>query len=194
MSPEESCLAAPAIGTVIAAVALYAAAVGVDGVEIVVCLEQDSTVAQDVGGHAVAGSVGELQGRAAIRRDGEELKTGRRPAGVDNAIPGQVEGRDGVFLAGNDAVRGAAGDGDLPDLPPVAWLLFGREENVLAVKGDGGIGGGGEGRRDGALAAACHQLERGTGGKALAAIESGGGIVAGGFCIDVRDGHHCLGA
>ena len=191
MSPEESCLA-PAIGTVIAAVALYAAAVGVDGVEIVVCLEQDSTVAEDVGGYSVAGSVGELQRRAAIRRDGEELKTGWRAAGVDNAIRGQIEGRDGVFLAGNDAAWGAAGDGDLPDLPPVARLLFGGEENVLAVKGDGGIGGGGEGRRDGALAAGCHQLERGTGRKALAGTESGGGIVAGGFRIDVGDGYRCL--
>ena len=76
----------------------------------------------------------------------------------------------------------------------VARLLFGGEENVLAVKGDGGIGGGREGRRDGALAAGCHQLERGAGGKALAAIEHGGGIVAGGFCIDVGDGYHCLGA
>ena len=84
--------------------------------------------------------------------------------------------------------------GHLPDLPPVARLLFGGEENALAVKGDGGIGGGGEGRREGALAAGCHQLERGSGGKALAGIERGGGIVAGGFCIEVGDGHHCLGA
>ena len=170
MSPEESCLAAPAIGTVIAAVALHAAAVGVDGVEIVVCLEQDSAVAQDVSGHAVAGSVGELQGRAAIRRDGEELKTGRRPAGVDNAIRGQVEGRDGVFLAGNDAVRGAAGDGDLPDLPPVARLLFGREENALAIKGDSGIGGGGEGRRDGALRPAVTSWSAAPAGKRSPAL------------------------
>ena len=74
-------------------------------------------------------------------------------------------------LPANDAARGAAGDGHLPDLPRVARLLFGREENALAVKGDGGIGGGGEGRREGALTAGCHQLERGSGGKALAGIE-----------------------
>ena len=56
--------------------------------------------------------------------------------------------------------------------------------------GDGGIGGGRESRREGALASACHQLERGTGGKAFACIERGCGIVAGGFRIDVGDGYH----
>ena len=144
---------AAAVGAVVAAVAFDAAAIGVDGVEIVGFLEEDAAIAEDVAGYAVAGSVGELEGVAAIQCDGEELKTGGCAAGVDDAVGGQVEGSDGVVLGADDTARGAAGYGDLPDLPRVGRLGFGGEENVPAVEGNGGIGGGGKVRGEGSLAA-----------------------------------------
>ena len=69
--------------------------------------------------------------------------------------------------------RGAAARyGDLPDLPRIAGLLFAGEENALAVKGDGGIGGGSEAGRQHSFAAGCNQLKSGAGGKALAALQA----------------------
>jgi hypothetical protein len=120
------------------------------------------------------------------------LQTGWGAVGVDDAIAGQVEGGDGVFFRGGDGPGGAAAYGHLPDLPRVARLLFGGEKHAVAVKGDRGIGGGCEAGCKRPVAAAGDQLEGGSGGKALAALQGGGGVVAPRFGINVRDGDQNL--
>lgn len=178
-----------AVGTVIAAVSLDPAAVGINGIKIAATgpsfgmggFEQHTAVAEHVADDVIPGRVSQPKRLATVQGQKLDLKTLRRATGVDDPIGGQIKRRNRIFRKLSDAPRCTAANRNFPDLPGTTGLLLSGEQNTLTVERYGGIRGRGKLRHEWALAPLGDQLERRTGWKPL----GGKGIVARSFCIKI---------
>src|SRR5271157_2294423 len=108
---------------VITTVRLDPAAIGIHGVNFrsgfrsqrISRLEQDSSIAQNVGGQKIRWAVGKSQRLSAGRVHSFDYESARALARIYDAIVGQIKRPNAIFSAGCDAPRRSAVERDLPD-------------------------------------------------------------------------------